>query len=329
MFTKNTWIVSLVLSSALLTACQGENTFTRNSDPYPQHKALYESAQPYDAGRPTPDKSIPVPVQQTQGCTEPFKMTIEGSKDNGQTLEFVAGVEKSVTIKVESRLPSDRKWDVRPVITPCADCFSTVEKNASSATYKFKWKPKQALLIQDQYLVLRYDFLMDVRCQNSPANPNIALIVKASESNEPAVSISGLPSKPIVFGSEPVKVVLQITDPKGSSKKAPDVDSISYKFDGAAVNSKISALDCEDKGTEVQTTDGQQAWAFNCSLETKSLVSQKQLNKLSGSGKTVEAEVSVKAQSKATKLYSEVSTAKLQVLFEKIEKTALTEKVGE
>lgn len=322
MFTKNTWIVSLVLSSALLSACQGENTFTRQSDPYPEYTHLYDNAQSYNANRPAPNKAVPVDVKQTPACNEPFKMTIEDSKDAGKTLEFVAGVEKSVLIKVESRLEPDRKWDVSAVITPCPECFTPVEKTASSATYKFTWKPTQAPAIQDQFLVLRYNFLMDVRCQHAPDREIIALIVKPSATNEPVVTFPGLQTKPVVFGGEPVKVVIQVTDPKGTSEKAPDLTAITYRIDDVPVKTSkvsINALDCQKKGSEIQTSDGQQAWAFDCAFEPKLLFKNSQVKKLSGSGKTVTAEFSVQAKSKATKLYSDISTAKLQVMFEKVQ----------
>lgn len=325
MFAKNTWTVLLVIASASLVACQGENTFRRQANPYGEYESLAQNGLPYDQNiRPVPKPSDEVPFTQTPACTDPFAMTVTDSngkpltrgQDKRYTLEFSENQEKSVTVKVESRLPEGRGWDIRPVDSPCGtECFTKVDKKNNQATYKFTWKPTKAARVQNPFLVLRYDFMLDSRCQPR-ADEVFNLSVKDGKS-EPVVSFPGLQPQPIKFG-ESFQFTIKIDDPAATKDKAPDIESITFKKEGDSFNAK-DAVDCKNKGMEVPGADGKTAWAFECSFESRRVkFSDAEMKSLAGSGKTVTASFAVKAQSNATKEFSDITNAFVQITFEKI-----------
>ncbi|MBX3021970.1 MAG: hypothetical protein KF799_09865 [Bdellovibrionales bacterium] len=318
MFTKNILALVLLGVAVLLTACQGENTFRRPSNPYSEYQHVYDDSLAYDVNnRPKPQVANPTPYIQTPACTEPFKMTIEGSKDGGKSVEFVQNKQKSITITVESRIEADRQWDVRPMVSPCENCFKTVSKTQDKAEYKFTWKPGKIGKFQDQFLVLRYDYLMDTRCTNASPNQQIALIITDGKVQEPSVAFSEIKSEGLKFGDS-FKFQIKISDTEGSVEKAPDVAAITYMIDGKKISSKAQApVDCEKNGELLETPGEAPTWVFQCAFESRLIgLTAAQIKKLSGSGKTVVASFKVKAQSNASSLVGSAS-AEVPVLFEK------------
>jgi hypothetical protein len=312
MFAKNALLLAVVALG--LTACQGENTLSRQSNPVKAYEPVLQNTRPWNEQRQAQEIAERKKAE-SKPCGTPFNVSIEGER--GLSSTFREEQAKTITIHVTSTL-DDQDWDVVGTFA-CVDCFKPISKTQQEGIYQFTWTPARGSSnSEDNFLLLSYKYSIEARCAATVKNTaTIALVVKKNEDQTPQVSFPGVPTDPIKFGDS-FNFQVQVIDPAATAGSEVKVRAVDLKKGDKALSAReaVNWDDCLKNGKKITDDDKQIVTLFDCTFNSR-LINDKYVRANSGTGDTVAFAFAVKATSLVTQQSSAASAA-IPVLFEKI-----------
>src|SRR5438067_1365933 len=128
-------LLSFTVIALLLSACQGQNAFKRESNPTKGYESVLHDARAYSPEQLRAKQEQEARMQQLP-CGVPFLVTVDNG-EKGKAAVFTEGKEKTVTIKVDriaGQLAAGQPWDVKAVESPCGpECFQQVGANSEDS----------------------------------------------------------------------------------------------------------------------------------------------------------------------------------------------------
>lgn len=307
---------SLFIASVLLTACQGQNPFKRQSDPTKKYPHTMESSnRPYVPGQKpagTPkgagtDGGKPVAVEIP--CFDPVKIEVEPDHGN-LLLKFAEETESSYNLKITLKGPNALTGKIIANNPEDSELILTARQD-NVYVYKFTWKPaKGASASKATEMSVGLDGEpAKGACAN--AKNRLAMSLVVSKTNDtPSVSFSGIKEK-IKFG-ESFDFNVIVDDPTASKGKTPVIKSIKFsEAKGSAVLDGTAAVTSCDENKVLSPTK----YEFVCRFDSNLI---KGVEKLLSTGKQGVTSFTVTAASKDGVL-SAPTPQKIKVVFEKIE----------
>jgi|GEM_PF-6611178 len=308
----------LVASIVLLTACQGQNPFKRESNPVKKYPHTMEAAtQPYVPGQKTVKPGTAGLDAQGRPlapakppCFEP--LIVEAEPDLGNSLlKFVDEVESSYDIKVTiggTYTIDDLKAD-----TPEDSSFRQISRQDNTYTLRLTWKPEKGTSAKksDPFVIgFLGEKIPEGACEQAKIRTSFDIVV--SKTNDvPSVTFQDIKEK-IVFGEKfDFKIIVQ--DPTAVKGKAPALKPIKFgEKRGSSVLDASAAVTGCDEGQALSQTK----FEFVCHFDSNLV---KGVEKLLSTGKEALASFQVTASSTQTGVNGVPTPQKIKVLFEKIE----------
>ncbi len=307
------------LSVILLTACQGQNPFKRESNPVRNYPRVSESIRtktglvPHGRNQEPPK---PPPDNTQIICSVPFTVTVDGNIGS-QTLQFSEDSEKKYEINIINKLGDEFEAKVSSGL-PAGATFRLLRKvSANSSLYQLAWNPRRippgrGAIINNLKIELTSPALTS-RCAGV-ANIYFDLIALRSGAR-PTLSVSGLPQTPIQFGEEAAFSV-EVDDPAGNGQ-APILNDPSFRQEAVSgertVLNGVSAVDCVKIAEPVPSTS---KWKFTCKFLSAALTN---VNSLLNSSKVAQATFFLSAKSKGNEVVSNSQQVNIKVKFERVQ----------
>ncbi len=296
------FVTALVISSALLSACQGQNPFKRESNPVKNYPHSMESGnQPYVPGQkpavapkgPSVDAGKVAPA--APPCFEPVKIEVDPNHGN-LLLKFSEETETSYNLKITLNGPQAAKGEVK-ADRPENSEFRLIARQDNTLTYKFTWKPAKGEAAQTpaETLIVGLDGQPAPGACAGAKNRLTLNVVVSKAGNVPSVSFQEVKEK-ISYGDKfDFKVI--VDDSTASKAKTPTIS-----FEGSAALYK-----CEESKALSETK-----YEFLCHFDSTAL---KGVEKMLNSGKEASTSFSVTATSRAG-VSSAATPQKIKVMFE-------------
>lgn len=299
--------LSLSVATVLLTACQGQNPFRRESNPVRNYPRIAHSIE-------TKESTVPYGTKVSGNggtpldCTSPFIIS-SNSPDVNNVFYFTNDSATAFEVSVQNRFGD--KFTVEAMDLPDGAEFKPLRQDSDSAmTFQLAWTPKNQSSARPVITLKMQSEKMLARCK-SPDIERLQLFVEKAK-GKPTLSVTGIP-KSIEFGQEfSFKVVVNDTLAKGEK---PVLNALVFEAPQQAGDMTVidgsKSADCSPEAK--LNEDGR--FQFSCKFLSGAL--QETDNEgLRNSGKTVEASFSVSARSRSisTNLYR----VSLKVLFKKV-----------
>lgn len=307
-------VASAILATGLLTACQGQNPFKRESNPVKNYPHTMESGnQPYTPGQKAKkpgssannDGAQVTPV--VPPCFEPISASAEPDHGN-LLLKFVEEVEGSYDINVTLNGTQKNPLETQK---PADSEFILIARADNVYTYRLIWKPaKGSSTAATEAITIGFEGA--VPQGSCPQSKNrVSFNVVVSKTNEtPSVSFSDMKEK-IKFGDKfDFKVI--VDDPTALQNRTPVIKVRFSEARGSAVlNASAAVTTCDESKVLAPTK-----FEFVCKFDSNLI---KGVEKLLSTGKEALASFQVVATSTKSGVNSAPTPQKIKVLFEKIE----------
>lgn len=310
---------STLAAAVLLTACQGQNPFKRESNPVRDYPKVSESIRtkkglvPYDHTQPPP---APPPDNSQAICTAPFAVSINGTPGT-RLLKFTEDSVTRYEITLINRLGDEfqAKFKAEGVDS---GIFRLLKKDSQNkATYQITWNPKR--LSSGQFTrvinsgIELSSAALTAHCRGY-AYVYLDLLVEKS-GQRPSINVSGLPQTPVVFGPQGnLDFAIEVEDRVGGDVP-PVLNDIEFKrqaISGGSVIDGVKAVDCQKIP---QAISGSNKWKFNCKFISAAL---ENVGALINTNKTTRAVFFVSAQSGHNQVSSPSHQVNISVKFEKV-----------
>ena len=294
---KTVFSTIIIASAVLLSACNGQNPFKRQSNPIKDYPGLSKDMPESQVPKAPPQE--PQPTQSL--CSRIFNLDIEGKR--GSVLKFTAG--KPSQINVVSRWYPNSPYSLQIDNPPKGMTLSKpsqVSKDQNGvglATWTVSWNPSKKLVSQGSYdTLITFRFVSTDKnlietCGSDFSTDFTALVTtENNQSNLPDVSIEGLPSQPVSFGENlKFKVIVTSLEPK-------DQPTLAFGINTDAITGEQVVLSAENAvGCAAKPTLKESNWIFNCEMATDRIVDAKsnEINKWLDSGALAKARFDVVA----------------------------------
>lgn len=306
-----------VLSVALLTACQGQNLFKRESNPVRNYPRVADSINKRESAVAYGQKQNP--PGNANDCSGPF--IVRSNSPTGSTFYFLEGSSADFEISIINRLGDN--FEVTATNMPEGAEFKLLRQTSpNSAAYQLAWTPKN--IAEDSArakvtLQLRSKALSD-RCQGAMGTEDLHLMVEKLQGH-PVASANVTQQTALKFGKD-MSFTIDIVDPSAKVNQPPTLEAISFdpgfKNESTAqvpVIDGSKAADCAKSATNV---DGK--WQFKCKFLSSALQADNE-DQLRGSGKTAQAVFTVTGKGANLKRTNTLKIS-VQVLFERVARGA-------
>ncbi len=309
-------VASAILATGLLTACQGQNPFKRESNPVKNYPHTLQSGnQPYTPGQKAKkpggaSTSNGAPVSPAKPpCFEPIAVVAEPYQGN-DLLKFVEEVEGSYDLNVTLNGKQTNPLETQK---PADSQFILIARADNVYTYRLIWKPaKGSGAVAAEPLIIGFEGA--VPQGSCPQSKNrVSFNVVVSKTNDtPSVSFSQMKGK-IKFG-EKFEFKVIVDDPAATQNKTPVIKVLFSEPRGSAVLNAAAAVinpNCDESKVLSPAK-----FEFICKFDSNLI---KGVEKLLSTGKEAIASFLVEATSTKSGLNSAPTPQKIKVLFEKIE----------
>lgn len=295
--------IALFATAFLLTACQGQNAFKRESNPTKNYQSVLDQSRAYSPEQQRAKQEQDARLQQLP-CGVPFLLTVDQG-DKGETAVFTEGVQKTVTIKIDriaGQLAADRPWDVKAVDAPAGATFEQEKATADSRSYKLSWTAPKASNDITNKLVLRFKWDIEARCSaTTPITKTVALVVVKGE-NDAVLAFREI--KDIKFHDVlPFQLVLQ-----GATDK---LGKLSFVDKGGISTADAKITECGEPKAEGKKI------TYDCTFNSGALKDAEIKDLI---GKDSVQEITLNARIEGKKPVE--ASAKVRVAFEKVEVAA-------
>jgi hypothetical protein len=299
--------LALSLTAAMLTACQGQNPFKRESNPVRNYPRVARSIETKESTVPYGSK-VDTNGGTPLDCSSPFIVS-SNSPDLNNVFYFSDDSATSFEVSVQNRFGD--KFLIEALDLPDGAEFKPLRHDSDSAmTFQLAWTPKNQSSARPVITLKMQSEKMLARCK-SPDIERLQLFVEKAK-GKPTVSVTGVP-KAIEFGQEfSFKIVVNDALAKGEK---PVLNAL--VFETAQKPSDMVVIDgskAADCNPEAKLNDDGR-YQFSCKFLSSAL-QETDSEGLRNSGKTAEASFSVSARSRsvATNLYR----VSMKVLFKKV-----------
>lgn len=290
---------STLAAAVLLTACQGQNPFKRESNPVRDYPKVSESIRtkkglvPYDHTQPPP---APPPDNSQAICNGAFAIRINGNFKDSDLLDFPEDRLTSHEIQITNRFGDD--FQLKTKGFPKDAEFRLLKKLAAgSAVYQLSYNPKRlppGLPSRRHKTELILSSPNITKLCNGGSGSVLFTLFTEKQGTAPIVSASEIPQTPVVYGGQ-ASFKIKVSDASG-------VQPVLNKFftrdsttsAGANEIDGSKAMSC----LEVAEPNGTNSWIFNCRFDSNFLAENPAAVKLFNSNKTVKVVALVSASSR-------------------------------
>ena len=313
------WSAASLSSIVILSACQGQNPFKRESNPLRDYPKVADSIQKHEGAVPYNSK----PSASGNGdngttvCAAPFVIT-SNSPDNHTLFTFEVDSAKAFEILIVNRLGDSFEVAFKnlPPGMEAPKVLST--PTVKSAIYQISWSPKNEILVNDSAfrssiaLTFKSKALSE-RCPGAVGTESLNLMVQKVD-GRPKVAITMPPT--IKFGAE-AKILIEVTDEAATTGKAPTLNGFTFtppaqnKDTIKVIDGSRSISNCDIKP---KFRNGK--WQFTCVFLSNALGTNE--HGLVDSGQTGRAIFGVSATSVSSGKTSHVTEGSVKVKFDKI-----------
>lgn len=296
-----------LLSAVILSACQGQNPFKRESNPVRNYPNVDRSIE-------NKESTVPYGVNPKTAMGTPYdctgSLTITSNSPDGQNVfYFVEDSAASFQVNVLNRLGD--KFELTTSALPDGAEFKLLKQlSDNSAIYQLSWTPKAAGRATIN-LQMRSEAL-SARCKGAIGMERLHLLAEKTK-GKPTVSVSGL-QKTIEYGQED-SFTVEVTDPQAKDL-LPSLNPL--VFDASiAKDSELPVIDGSKAAdcTATPKLNDEGRYQFDCKFLSTALT-EGEVASLRGSGKSALAVFSVSAQSRG--LSTNVLPVQVKVAFKKV-----------
>ncbi len=315
------WSAVAFCTVALLTACQGQNPFKRESNPIRNYPKVQDSIHKHEAAHPYGYKQTP---DNSQYCSGPFSIT-SNSPDGHTIFSFLEDSATTYEIIIMNRLGD--AFEVEATGLPQGADFKLLRAaSTNTSVYQLSWTPKNIIpageaTFRPNVVLNLKSAALTAQCQGAMGSENLNLLVEKVK-DRPTLTVTGLPQTQIKVSTSEVKFKVLVTDRLSTAQKVPILNGFGFdpafklNEDEIKVINGTAAADCNATPKYVNNK-----WEFSCKFLPSGLQANNE-DGLRGSGKVGEAVFTVSAKSRVNDKSSNTFKASIKVLFEKVAPTA-------
>ncbi|MGE4132616.1 MAG: hypothetical protein AB7F86_13315 [Bdellovibrionales bacterium] len=311
----------IAVGVALLTACQGQNFFKRQSNPTRKYPKVSESIVDKKGVVPygQPEVKKPDPDNSQYYCRQPFGIQIENT-EGGQVLTFAEGRQSQYRVSITNYLGDDFQVQVK---APTGVDITQTKKDGAKQVHQITWTPQRLsagrFFLRESLSLSMTSASFAKLCPGKIARERITLLVEQNQ-DRPIVALVNLPQTSISSKTSEVPFVIEVNDRLGNPNLAPASPIFTFSRQAETGERKVldahTAVRCDADPTPMANST---KWTFKCQFLPGMLNVPADIK---DSGKTVSAVFYTKVISKVNNQESVPELGVIQVQFEKPEPPA-------
>lgn len=328
MTLRNTsWTCLVIAGAMMLTACNGQNPFKRQSDPAKDYPTVTnpENVRAYDPNKK--DEVVKDPDNTQKTCQKPFRVTYLTSSGDiaPDTLHFLESKLTRYEIEVINDYDDEAKIEVLN-LPDGAEFVELKRPSKNVVNYQLSWNPRLGSNETEKMFDMKLSFKsvnFSTKCPNAIAPIEKDLFVQVTQ-DRPIVTVSNVPSSAIEIGKK-VTLSVDIEDPASNESNPPLIQLV--EFDPSSSTGEKVRLDGSNAVIcpKAPKSIGPRKWRMNCRFDTElvtDLVKDPATGNIataSGSGRVLEANFVISFLSKRNGKLSVPASVNVPIWFKKTE----------